>query len=79
MPSSPGDLRARLNDTLARVESLERQRRNAKDRERRAKNTVCSLLEDLREKNLINEELKDKLDSYSGKMKIQICGKSKLS
>ncbi|KAL7387336.1 hypothetical protein ABVT39_022228 [Epinephelus coioides] len=40
LPSSPDDLRARLSDALARVESLEREKRNAKDRERRAKNTV---------------------------------------
>nr|XP_033487880.1 THAP domain-containing protein 6-like [Epinephelus lanceolatus] len=65
LPSSPDDLRARLSDALARVESLEREKQNAKDRERRAKNTVCSLLEDLRGKKLINEELKDKLHSYS--------------
>ncbi|XP_049888322.1 THAP domain-containing protein 6-like [Epinephelus moara] len=63
LPSSTDDLRARLSDVLARVESLEREKRNAKDRERRAKNTVCSLLEDLRGKKLINEELKDKLYS----------------
>ncbi|CAL8305041.1 unnamed protein product [Merluccius merluccius] len=35
-------------------------------RERRAKKNVCTLLEDLREKNLINEELKERLDFYSG-------------
>nr|XP_033505933.1 THAP domain-containing protein 6-like [Epinephelus lanceolatus] len=79
LPSSPDDLRARLSDALARVESLEREKRNAKDRERRAKNTVCSLLENLRGKKHINQELKNKLDSYSGKMKIQICRKSKRS
>ncbi|XP_061528062.1 THAP domain-containing protein 6 isoform X1 [Phycodurus eques] len=65
LPASPADLKARLMDALARVESLERELRNMKDRERRAKNTVFGLLEDLRGKNLINEELKDKLDSYS--------------
>ncbi|KAM3850430.1 THAP domain-containing protein 6-like [Diretmus argenteus] len=65
LPPSPGDLRARLSEALARVESLEREKRNAKDRERRAKYTVCGLLEDLRGKNLINEELKERLDLYS--------------
>ncbi|XP_037831652.1 uncharacterized protein si:ch73-130a3.4 isoform X3 [Kryptolebias marmoratus] len=65
LPSSNEDLRARLREALARVESLERERRNAKDRERRAKNTVNGLLEDLRAKNLINEELKEQLDIYS--------------
>uniref|UniRef100_A0A3Q3A2X3 Si:ch73-130a3.4 n=1 Tax=Kryptolebias marmoratus TaxID=37003 RepID=A0A3Q3A2X3_KRYMA len=66
LPSSNEDLRARLREALARVESLERERRNAKDRERRAKNAVSGLLEDLRAKNLINEELKEQLDIYSG-------------
>ncbi|XP_028266090.1 THAP domain-containing protein 2-like [Parambassis ranga] len=53
LPSSNDDLRARLREALARVESLEREKRNAKDRERRAKNTVSGLLEDLRLKKLI--------------------------
>lgn len=50
------------------MEGLERELRNVKDRERRAKNTVFGLLEDLRGKNLINEELREKLDSYSGEV-----------
>ncbi|XP_054630981.1 THAP domain-containing protein 6-like isoform X2 [Dunckerocampus dactyliophorus] len=65
LPASPAGLKARLTKALARVESLERELRNVKDRERRAKNTVFGLLEDLRGKNLINEELKEKLNSYS--------------
>nr|XP_057905913.1 THAP domain-containing protein 6-like [Doryrhamphus excisus] len=65
LPSSPDDLRARLNEALARVESLERERRNAKDRERRAKNAVSTLLEDLQGKKIVSEELKDGIDSYS--------------
>ncbi|XP_073322204.1 THAP domain-containing protein 6-like isoform X2 [Pagrus major] len=63
LPTSPDDLRARLSEALARVESLEREKRNAKDRERRAKNTLRGLLEDLRGKNLTNDELKDDLNS----------------
>ncbi|KAI9545274.1 hypothetical protein NQZ68_037144 [Dissostichus eleginoides] len=58
LPASPTALKARLNEALARVESLERERKNAMAREKRAKTTVRSLLGDLREKNLINEELK---------------------
>ncbi|XP_070844826.1 THAP domain-containing protein 6-like [Chaetodon trifascialis] len=65
LPSSYDDLRARLRAAMNRVESLEKERRNAKDRERRAKNTVSGLLEDLRVKNVINEELKEQLDTYS--------------
>uniref|UniRef100_A0A665UPZ4 THAP domain-containing protein 6-like n=1 Tax=Echeneis naucrates TaxID=173247 RepID=A0A665UPZ4_ECHNA len=68
LPSSPTALKARLNDALARVESLEHEKRNCLIRERRAKKNVHALLEDLREKNLINEELKDRLEFYSGKM-----------
>ncbi|CAN9499467.1 unnamed protein product [Ophioblennius macclurei] len=65
LPSSHDDLKARLKEALDRVESLERENRNAKDRERRAKNTVSSLLEDLKVKNIINEELKEQLDIYA--------------
>ncbi|XP_029967100.1 THAP domain-containing protein 6-like [Salarias fasciatus] len=66
LPTCPGALKARLSKAMAKVESLEREKRNARDRERRAKSTVCGLLEELRAKNLINEELKEKLDLYSG-------------
>ncbi|XP_048031120.1 THAP domain-containing protein 6-like [Megalobrama amblycephala] len=67
LPASPTDLKNRLCEALARVESLEREMRNLKDRERRAKRTAHDLLEDLKGKNLINEELKDRLNFYSGK------------
>ncbi|XP_069006107.1 THAP domain-containing protein 6 [Embiotoca jacksoni] len=65
LPASPGGLKARLSEALLRVESLEREMRNMKDRERRAKSTVHGLLKDLRGKNLINEELKERLDFYN--------------
>ncbi|KAI9516724.1 hypothetical protein NQZ68_013781 [Dissostichus eleginoides] len=64
--SQPQPNDARLNEALARVESLERETKNAMAREKRAKTTVRSLFGDLREKNLINEELKERLDFYSG-------------
>lgn len=67
MPASPSALKAKLNKALARVESLEREKKNVMAREKRAKTTVESLLGDLREKNLINEELKERLGFYSGK------------
>ena len=41
-------------------------------REKRAKTTVKSLLGDLKEKNLINEELKERLEFYSGKTKLAL-------
>uniref|UniRef100_A0A673FP20 Si:ch73-130a3.4 n=1 Tax=Sinocyclocheilus rhinocerous TaxID=307959 RepID=A0A673FP20_9TELE len=71
LPADPTDLKARLGEALARVESLERDMRNVKKREQRAKNMVLALLEDLNGKNFINDELKHKLNFYSGKMKIK--------
>ncbi|XP_061522060.1 2-oxo-4-hydroxy-4-carboxy-5-ureidoimidazoline decarboxylase [Phycodurus eques] len=63
--STPEELRIKLSEALARVESLEREKRNAKDRERRARNTVSCLLEDLEVKKIMNEELKERLDIYA--------------
>uniref|UniRef100_A0A3P9PXH2 THAP domain-containing protein 6-like n=1 Tax=Poecilia reticulata TaxID=8081 RepID=A0A3P9PXH2_POERE len=40
LPPSLGDLKVKLCEALERVESLEREMRNAKDRERRAKNAL---------------------------------------
>ncbi|XP_005808174.1 THAP domain-containing protein 6-like [Xiphophorus maculatus] len=62
LPPSLGDLKVKLCEALERVESLEREMRNAKDRERRAKNALHVLVEDLKGKNLINEELKQRLE-----------------
>ena len=72
MPPSPTLLKTRLNEALARVESLEKEMRNSKAREWRAKKTVRCLLEDLRGKNLINEELHERLDLYSGNIEIKL-------
>ncbi|KAK0133453.1 THAP domain-containing protein 6 [Merluccius polli] len=65
LPASPTALKAKINEHLARVESLERDNKNAMSREKRAKTTLKGLLGDLREKNLINEELSEKLAFYS--------------
>ncbi|KAF6730373.1 hypothetical protein FQA47_022549, partial [Oryzias melastigma] len=65
LPASPTALKARLHEALARVESLEREKKNAMAREKRAKTTVLSILADLRENKLINEELNEKLEFYS--------------
>ncbi|XP_033469498.1 THAP domain-containing protein 6-like [Epinephelus lanceolatus] len=59
LPDSPTHLKARLTEALAKVESLEREKQNAKKREWRAKKTIESLLEDLKKKNLITDELKE--------------------
>ncbi|XP_047432488.1 protein N-lysine methyltransferase METTL21A isoform X2 [Mugil cephalus] len=74
LPSSHDDLKVRLREALARVESLERERRNAKDRERRAKNIVSGLLQDLKAKRLRNEELKKQLDTHSGRRHVHVPG-----
>jgi len=73
LSASPTVLKARLSETLTRVESLECEKEgNSLLRERRAKKNVFALLEDLKEKNLMNEGLKDRLECYSGKMEILI-------
>ncbi|XP_056442112.1 THAP domain-containing protein 6-like isoform X2 [Gadus chalcogrammus] len=65
LPASPTAVKAKVNEHLARVESLAREKKNAMSREKRAKTTVKGLLGDLRENNLINEELREKLAFYS--------------
>ncbi|TKS73767.1 DNA transposase THAP9 [Collichthys lucidus] len=65
LPGSPEALKAKLEAASVRVRKLEREKSNALRREKRAKNNMQVLLEELKEKNLINEELKDKLECYS--------------
>ncbi|KAK0152322.1 DNA transposase THAP9 [Merluccius polli] len=65
LSNSSTRLKARHSEALDRVERLEREKQNAKARERTAKKTVKSLLEDLKKNNLINEELKERLDFHS--------------
>uniref|UniRef100_A0A3B5AB60 THAP domain-containing protein 6-like n=1 Tax=Stegastes partitus TaxID=144197 RepID=A0A3B5AB60_9TELE len=55
--------------SLTNKVKLQREKMNSLRREKRAKDNMQALLEELKEKNLINEELKDKLDCYSGKIK----------
>eukprot|EP00066_Takifugu_rubripes_P029108 XP_011618374.1 PREDICTED: THAP domain-containing protein 6-like [Takifugu rubripes] len=69
LPTSPNDLWSRLGKAMARVESLEREKRNAKERERRARNIIRKLVEDLKGKDLINAELKQQLDLCLDKSK----------
>ncbi|XP_058507203.1 THAP domain-containing protein 6-like [Solea solea] len=59
LPASPALVKSRLSKALVRVEHLEREMRNMKDRERRAKIRVHSLLKDLQEKKLVKKDLKD--------------------
>uniref|UniRef100_A0A8C9XEW3 THAP-type domain-containing protein n=1 Tax=Sander lucioperca TaxID=283035 RepID=A0A8C9XEW3_SANLU len=59
-----------LTNNNSRLRKLQREKSNALRREKRAKMNMQALLEELKEKNLINEELKDNLECYSGKIKI---------
>ena len=53
-------------ESQEKMEQLRRELRNAKDRERRQRRTVSSLLEDLKKNKMLTEELEQKLDFYSG-------------
>ena len=54
----------------SRVDDLERRLHNALQREKRTKLTVLSLVEELKEKNLLTEDLQSRLDAYSGRPSI---------
>ncbi|XP_049907519.1 THAP domain-containing protein 6-like [Epinephelus moara] len=51
------DVKRKLTEAQERVDELQRKLRNARDRERRHTKTVKSLLQDLKEKKLLTEEL----------------------
>uniref|UniRef100_A0A672H2L9 THAP-type domain-containing protein n=1 Tax=Salarias fasciatus TaxID=181472 RepID=A0A672H2L9_SALFA len=68
LPSCPKALKSKLDAASQMVRKLQREKGNAMARERRAKKNMRALLEELKDKNLINEELKDKLECYSGKI-----------
>ena len=58
-----GDMIEELSDT---VQQLEREIRNANVREKRAKQRVKIILDQLKENRLITDEIKNKLDLYAG-------------
>lgn len=62
----PVKVKKKLTEAQERVEELQRILRNAKDRERRRKKVVKSLLKDLKHKNMLTKELQQELDLYSG-------------
>uniref|UniRef100_A0A667XA01 THAP-type domain-containing protein n=1 Tax=Myripristis murdjan TaxID=586833 RepID=A0A667XA01_9TELE len=62
-------LKKRLIQETEHVISLEREKSNSRKRELRAKNHLKDVLQELREKNLMNEELSQRLGFYAGKMK----------
>ncbi|XP_041805599.1 THAP domain-containing protein 2-like isoform X2 [Chelmon rostratus] len=61
----PVKVKKKLTEAQERVEELQRILRNAKDRERRRKKVVKSLLKDLKHKNMLTKELQQELDLYS--------------
>ena len=54
----------------SRADDLERRLHNALQREKRTKLTVLSLVEELKEKNMLTEDLQSRLDDYSGRPSI---------
>lgn len=72
LPANPKIIKAKLSAASAIVKKLHREKMNALARERRAKKNMQALLEELNDKNTLNEELKDKLECYSGKLIINI-------
>lgn len=70
LPACPKAIKAKPEEASARVRKLQREKSNALRREKRSKMNMQALLEELKEKDLINEELKDNLECYSGKIKI---------
>ncbi|KAL2100680.1 hypothetical protein ACEWY4_002441 [Coilia grayii] len=61
----PVTTKKKLKEYQDQIEKLRRELRNAKDRERRQRKTVRCLLQELKEKNMLTEELQQKLDFYS--------------
>uniref|UniRef100_A0A8C6P0D4 THAP-type domain-containing protein n=1 Tax=Nothobranchius furzeri TaxID=105023 RepID=A0A8C6P0D4_NOTFU len=63
-----------INNMLITVisESLEQEKKNAMAREKRARIALQRLLADLREKKLISDEFKERLEYYEGKTKLAI-------
>ncbi|KAG7214375.1 hypothetical protein INR49_023086 [Caranx melampygus] len=53
-------------ESQEKMEQLRQELRKAKDRERRQRQTVSSLLEDLKKNKMLTEEPEQKLDFYSG-------------
>lgn len=61
----PVQTKHKLIESQEQVEKLRQELRNARDRERRQKSTVRSLMEDLKRKRMLTVELQQKLDFYS--------------
>jgi hypothetical protein len=61
------DVEEELASVKLANEQLRKDVRNAKAREKRAKSTCKTLLEELHSKELLNTELQIKLEAYKGK------------
>lgn len=62
----PDKVKHKLTEAKERLEELQRDLRNAKDRERRHKKIVETLLDNLKCRNMLTKELQQKLDFHSG-------------
>uniref|UniRef100_A0A3B3R017 THAP domain-containing protein 6-like n=1 Tax=Paramormyrops kingsleyae TaxID=1676925 RepID=A0A3B3R017_9TELE len=62
----PAKAKHNIAEAQEQLEKLQRELRNAKDREKRHHNRVKTLLQDLKDKEILTEELQQKLDYYSG-------------
>lgn len=62
----PAKAKNNIAEAQEQLEKLQRELRNAKDREKRHHKRVKNLLQDLKEKEILTEELQQKLDYYSG-------------
>ena len=67
--SSPRKWKRKLQEAESNLEAARKKIRNCQRREQRAKQNCKFLVDDLYNKNMINMELRSKLDSYGGKLK----------
>nr|XP_023668476.1 THAP domain-containing protein 6-like isoform X3 [Paramormyrops kingsleyae] len=65
----PAKAKHNIAEAQEQLEKLQRELRNAKDREKRHHNRVKTLLQDLKDKEILTEELQQKLDYYSELLK----------
>ena len=61
-----GSMKRKYSETLQKLEEKETQLQNALRREKRAKLSVASLLQDLREKKQMSYEVEQMLKAYKG-------------
>ncbi len=70
MLPSPTKIKRRLDIAIEHCDVVDKKLKNARGRENRAKATCRTLSDELRQLNLITDELKLKLESYSGTITI---------